>query len=52
MDARRVKLAEDTDESAAEQVERPQRSRRLTPTRVLRGFATLLAVVGTPVEPP
>jgi hypothetical protein len=32
--------------------ERPQRPRRLTPTRVLRGFATLLAVVGTPAEPP
>jgi hypothetical protein len=32
--------------------ERPQRSRRLTPTRVLRGFATLLAVVGTPAKPP
>jgi hypothetical protein len=27
-------------------------SRRLTPTRVLRGFATLLAVVGTPAKPP
>jgi hypothetical protein len=32
--------------------ERPQQPRRLTPTRVLRGFATLLAVVGTPAEPP
>ena len=32
--------------------ERPQRSRRLTPTRVLRGFATLLAVVGSPAQPP
>jgi hypothetical protein len=32
--------------------ERPQRPRRLTPTRVLRGFATLLAVVGTPAKPP
>lgn len=32
--------------------ERPQRPRRLTPTRALRGFATLLAVVGTPAEPP
>jgi hypothetical protein len=32
--------------------ERPQRLRRLTPTRVLRGFATLLAVVGTPAKPP
>jgi DDE superfamily endonuclease len=32
--------------------ERAQRPRRLTPTRVLRGFATLLAVVGTPAEPP
>ena len=32
--------------------ERPQWPRRLTPTRVLRGFATLLAVVGTPAKPP
>jgi hypothetical protein len=32
--------------------ERPQRLQRLTPTRVLRGFATLLAVVGTPAKPP
>jgi hypothetical protein len=32
--------------------ERPQRPRRLTPTRVLRGFATLLPVVGTPAKPP
>ena len=32
--------------------ERAQRPRRLTPTRVLRGFATLLAVVGTPAKPP
>jgi hypothetical protein len=32
--------------------ERPQRPRRLTPTRVLRSFATLLATVGTPAEPP
>jgi hypothetical protein len=32
--------------------ERPQQPRRLTPTRVLRGFATLLAVVGTPAKPP
>jgi hypothetical protein len=32
--------------------ERPQRPRGLTPTRVLRGFATLLATVGTPAEPP
>jgi hypothetical protein len=32
--------------------ERPQRPQRLTPTRVLRGFATLLAVVGTPAKPP
>jgi len=32
--------------------ERPQRPRRLTPTRVLRSFATLLAVVGTPAKPP
>ena len=32
--------------------ERPQRPRRLTPTRVLRGFATLLRVVGTPAKPP
>jgi hypothetical protein len=32
--------------------ERPQRPRRLTPTRVLRRFATLLATVGTPAEPP
>jgi len=31
--------------------ERPQRPRGLTPTRVLRGFATLLATVGTPAEP-
>ncbi len=32
--------------------ERPQRPRRLTPTRVLRSFATLLVTVGTPAEPP
>jgi DDE superfamily endonuclease len=32
--------------------ERPQRPRRLTPTRVLRSFATLLASVGTQAEPP
>ena len=32
--------------------ERWQRPRRLTPTRVLRSFATLLATVGTPAEPP
>jgi len=32
--------------------ERPQRPRRLTPTRVLRGFATLLAVVDTPARAP
>ena len=32
--------------------ERPQRPRLLTPTRVLRGFATLLAVVDTPAKPP
>jgi DDE superfamily endonuclease len=32
--------------------ERPQRPRLLTPTRVLRSFATLLATVGTPAEPP
>lgn len=32
--------------------ERPRRPRRLTPTRVLRSFATLLATVGTPAEPP
>ena len=32
--------------------ERPQRFRRLTPTRVLRSFAALLATVGTPAEPP
>ena len=32
--------------------ERPQRPRRLTPTRVLRGFATLLTAVGTPAKPP
>jgi hypothetical protein len=32
--------------------ERPQRPRRLTPTRVLRNFATLLASVGTRAEPP
>jgi hypothetical protein len=32
--------------------ERPQRLPRLTPTRLLRGFATLLAVVGTPAKPP
>jgi hypothetical protein len=32
--------------------ERPQRPRQLTPTRVLRSFATLLATVGTPAEPP
>ena len=32
--------------------ERPQQPRRLTPTRVMRGFATLLAVVGTPAKPP
>ena len=32
--------------------ERPQRPRLLTPTRLLRSFATLLATVGTPAEPP
>jgi hypothetical protein len=32
--------------------ERSQRPRRLTPTRVLRSFGTLLATVGTPAEPP
>jgi hypothetical protein len=32
--------------------ERPQRPRRLTPTRVLRSFATLLASVGTQAKPP
>lgn len=32
--------------------ERPQRHRRLTPCRVLRGFATLLAAVGTPASAP
>jgi Transposase DDE domain len=32
--------------------ERAQLPQRLTPTRVLRGFATLLAVVGTPAKPP
>lgn len=32
--------------------ERPQRHRRLTPCRVLRGFAALLAAVGTPAKAP
>jgi DDE superfamily endonuclease len=32
--------------------ERAQWPRRLTPTRVLRGFAALLAVAGTPAKPP
>ncbi len=32
--------------------ERTQRPRQLTPTRVLRGFATLLTAVGTPAKPP
>ena len=32
--------------------ERPQRQRQLTPCRVLRGFATLLAAVGTPASAP
>jgi DDE superfamily endonuclease len=32
--------------------ERAQRPRRLTPTRVLRSFATLLATVSTPADPP
>jgi hypothetical protein len=32
--------------------ERPQRDRRLTPCRTLRGFATLLAAVGTPARAP
>lgn len=32
--------------------ERPQRHRRLTPCRVLRGFAALLAAVGTPARAP
>jgi len=32
--------------------ERPQRHRRLTPCRVLRGFAALLAAVGTPADAP
>jgi len=32
--------------------ERPQRDRRLTPCRTLRGFAALLAAVGTPAEAP
>jgi len=31
--------------------ERPRRPRRLTPTRVLRSFATLLATVSTPADP-
>ncbi len=32
--------------------ERPQRHRRLTPCRTLRGFAALLAAVGTPASAP
>ena len=32
--------------------ERPQRDRRLTPCRTLRGFATLLTAVGTPASAP
>lgn len=32
--------------------ERPQQRRRLTPCRVLRGFAALLATVGTPADAP
>jgi hypothetical protein len=32
--------------------ERPQRQRRLTPCRVLRGFGALLAAVGTPAGAP
>ena len=32
--------------------ERPQLERRLTPCRTLRGFATLLAAVGTPARAP
>jgi hypothetical protein len=32
--------------------ERPQRERRLTPCRTLRGFAALLAAVGTPARAP
>ncbi len=32
--------------------ERPQRHRRLTPCRTLRGFAALLAAVGTPARAP
>jgi hypothetical protein len=32
--------------------EQPQRSRRLTPCRTLRDFATLLAAVGTPARAP
>ena len=32
--------------------ERPQLERRLTPCRTLRGFATLLAAVGTPAREP
>ena len=32
--------------------ERPQRDRRLTPCRTLRGFAALLAAVGTPARAP
>jgi hypothetical protein len=32
--------------------ERPQLERRLTPCRTLRGFAALLAAVGTPAEAP
>jgi hypothetical protein len=32
--------------------ERAQLPQRLTPTRVLRGFVTLLAVVGTSAKPP
>ena len=32
--------------------ERPQRDRQLTPCRTLRGFATLLAAVGTPARAP
>jgi hypothetical protein len=32
--------------------ERPQLERRLTPCRTLRGFAALLAAVGTPARAP
>ena len=60
VDARRVNPDEDANDVAVEQVrdlgrlpwERPLAPRSLTPTRVLRNFASLLPALGTPAEAP